>query len=94
MKVDKDTIQYIARLAKLEFTEEEAARFSGEFEKILGYMENIGKEELTEPDGNPESGTETVLRKDEVKRFGRRQELFRNAKEMRDGFLAVPKVLE
>ena len=94
MKVDKDTIQYIARLAKLEFTEEEAARFAGEFDKILGHFENIDKEDLTGLDEGPESGAETILRRDEVKPFDNRQELFRNTKQMRDGFLAIPKVLE
>jgi aspartyl-tRNA(Asn)/glutamyl-tRNA(Gln) amidotransferase subunit C len=94
MKVDKDTIQYIARLANLKFTEEETAELAAEFDKILGYFGNIDEEELTGLDLNPELGRRSVLRKDEARDFEAPQELFQNTREMRDGFIAIPKVLE
>jgi len=94
MKVDKDTIQYIARLAKLKFTEEEAAAFAAEFEKILDHFANIDREDLTGLHLNPEPGQQSVLRRDETKRFADREELFQNARETRDGFIVIPKVLE
>jgi aspartyl-tRNA(Asn)/glutamyl-tRNA(Gln) amidotransferase subunit C len=96
MKVDKNTIQYIAKLAKLKFTENEAAEFAGEFEKILGHFENIDKENLTDSDLKliSDADAKTVLRGDEIRSFDNQKELFRNAKQMRDGFLVIPKVLE
>jgi len=94
MKVDKNTIRYIAGLAKLKFTENEADEFAAEFEKILGHFENIDKEDLAGLDLNPEFGQSSVLRKDEVRNFEDKQELFKNAREMRDGFITIPKVLE
>jgi aspartyl-tRNA(Asn)/glutamyl-tRNA(Gln) amidotransferase subunit C len=94
MKADKNTIRYIAGLAKLKFTENEADEFAAEFEKILGHFENIEKEDLAGFDLNPEFGESSVLRKDEVKSFEDRQELFKNARETRDGSIVIPKVLE
>jgi aspartyl-tRNA(Asn)/glutamyl-tRNA(Gln) amidotransferase subunit C len=94
MTVDKNTIQYIARLAKLEFTEDEAAKLAVEFEKILAQFKNIDKEDLTGLNLSPESITVSVLRRDEVRSVANKEELFQNAKQMRDGFLVIPKVLE
>ncbi|MGI6707374.1 MAG: Asp-tRNA(Asn)/Glu-tRNA(Gln) amidotransferase subunit GatC [Clostridia bacterium] len=94
MKVDKETIQYIARLAMLKFTEEETAELAAEFDRILDSFEDIDKVDLTGLDMNPEADRRSVLRKDEARDFEAAQELFQNTREMRDGFIAIPKVLE
>ena len=94
MKVDENTIRYLAGLAKLEFSGEETTRLAEEFQKIFDHFENISGAYSKMMDGKPEPAWESVLRKDEVKPFGSRQELFQNTKPMRDGFLIVPKVLE
>ncbi|HBG75814.1 MAG TPA: Asp-tRNA(Asn)/Glu-tRNA(Gln) amidotransferase GatCAB subunit C [Clostridiales bacterium] len=94
VKVDENTIRYLAGLAKLEFSGEETTRLAEEFQKIFDHFENISRTYSKEMDEESEPVEESVLRKDKVKPFGSRQELFRNAKPMRNGFLVVPKVLE
>ncbi len=94
MKADKDTIQHIANLAKLKFTEEETDKLSVDFERILKQFRNIYTENLAGFDINPEPGEKAVFREDRVEKFESRKELLQNAKQTRNGFIVVPKVLE
>lgn len=94
MIVDKDTIKYIAKLAKLKFTENEAEELAKEFEDILSHFDNIDKEDLAGIEMSSFDGERSVVRKDEVKAFYNKQELFQNAKQMKDGYITIPKVLE
>lgn len=94
MIVDKDTIKYIAKLAKLKFTENEAEELAKEFENILGHFDNIDKEDLTGIEMSSFDEERSVVRTDEVKAFNNKQELFQNAKQMKDGYITIPKVLE
>ncbi|SET10952.1 aspartyl/glutamyl-tRNA(Asn/Gln) amidotransferase subunit C [Natronincola peptidivorans] len=94
MKVTIEEIQYIAKLAKLKFQEEEAAVFAKEFDSILAHFENINKEDYTEIEkGQLEKPTST-LRKDEEKYFEEKEALFQNVKGMREGYIELPKIVE
>lgn len=94
MKVDIDTIHYIAKLAKLKFTDQEAKTFASEFEEILNHIANIEKEDFTEMEMNVYDNKEPVLRKDEVKIFEDKKKLFQNVKEKQDNAIVIPKVVE
>ena len=48
--IDRDQVLHVARLARLELTEEEVARMSRELSDVLGHIEKIGELEL---DGVP-----------------------------------------
>jgi aspartyl-tRNA(Asn)/glutamyl-tRNA(Gln) amidotransferase subunit C len=65
--IDRDQVLHVARLARLELSEEEVERMSGELSKILDHIEKI--EELDDLDGvEPTShviALENVLRADE-----------------------------
>jgi aspartyl-tRNA(Asn)/glutamyl-tRNA(Gln) amidotransferase subunit C len=41
--LSRDQVLYVARLARLELTEEEVERFSGELAKVLDYIEKISE---------------------------------------------------
>ena len=95
MKADKDTIQYTAEMAKLNFTEKEMNRLLSDFEEILKYFDNtVGSEDLTELNIDLEPSSNVIFRRDKVQKFGNRDELLQNTKQMRDGFVVIPKVLE
>ncbi len=94
MKINKDEVIYIAKLAKLSLTDEEAQKFINEFDNILTHFENMEREDLDEIDINEFTTRKSVLRKDEIKVFGNKEELFRNAKTMRDTSIEIPKVIE
>jgi aspartyl-tRNA(Asn)/glutamyl-tRNA(Gln) amidotransferase subunit C len=48
--IDRDQVLHVARLARLELTEEEVARMSEELSKVLDHIEKIGELDL---DGVP-----------------------------------------
>lgn len=95
MKVDTKTVEYISKLAKLKFTEEETSKLSNEFENILSHFESMDKIDLSSVNLDLLSdGLESVLRKDEVSYFEDKEKLFRNTKAMKATAIVVPKIIE
>jgi aspartyl-tRNA(Asn)/glutamyl-tRNA(Gln) amidotransferase subunit C len=45
--IDREQVLHVARLARLELSDEEVERASGELSKILGHIETIGELDLT-----------------------------------------------
>jgi aspartyl-tRNA(Asn)/glutamyl-tRNA(Gln) amidotransferase subunit C len=41
MEIDANLIEYVAKLAKLSLTDEEAGEFSGQLSSIINYVEKI-----------------------------------------------------
>lgn len=95
MKISKEDVAYIARLAKLCFSDEELARLTGEFESILTHFQSIDKMDLSNVDADViESGQQSVVRPDENTLFEDKEKLFQNAKTMRETYIQVPKIIE
>ncbi len=94
MKIDKKEVSYIAKLAKLTFSEKEIEKLSNEFNQIFTHFENIDKEQLDDIDVNEFESKISVLRKDEMKKFTAKEELYLNAKKKRDGYLEIPKIID
>lgn len=94
MKINIETIEYIAKLAKLKFTEKEAEKFAKEFQEILTHFKNIDNEDLTGIDMNIFEESKPVLRKDEVSNFDNKKELFQNAKGLKENYISIPRVIE
>ncbi|ADL51757.1 Asp-tRNA(Asn)/Glu-tRNA(Gln) amidotransferase subunit GatC [Clostridium cellulovorans] len=95
MDINVDTVRYIANLAKLEFTEEEALKLAKEFEGILTHFESIDKFDLSDIKVDIFSDDlKPILRKDEVSYFEDKKKLFSNAKSMKDSAIMVPKIIE
>lgn len=93
MKVSIDEVKYIAKLAKLNFSDDEAKEFAGEFESILDQFQYLSDMDL-DIDGELEKEKlEPIVRKDEVKEFDCK-DLFRNVKDMQDTYIRVPKIIE
>jgi aspartyl-tRNA(Asn)/glutamyl-tRNA(Gln) amidotransferase subunit C len=94
MKVTKDEVYYIAKLANLHFTEEEAQKMSEEFSGILTHFDNINKEDLNGLEMYSFDDKPLRLRKDETHPFENSKNLFTNTKKMRDTAIEIPKVVE
>jgi len=94
MKVKVETIEYIANLSKLKFDADEKEAFAKEFESILTHFENIQNEDLTTAEISVLDNTVGSMRTDEIKAFENREELFQNAKEIKDGCIVIPRILE
>lgn len=94
MRIDNETVQNVAKLAKLRFSNVEAEILAKELEEILRYFKINNGEELTDFVSDCMYIDGTVLRSDGVLAFENRQALFQNSRHMKDGFVVIPKVLD
>jgi len=92
MKMD---IEKVARLARLELTEEEKATFGNQLEQILNYMEQLNGLDTTgvEPTSHA-IPISNVFKEDEVKPSLPRKEVLLIAPDEEDGHFKVPKIIE
>lgn len=93
MNVTIDEVKYIAKLSKLRFTDEEAAKFASEFEGILENFKYLSELDLEINDDEIKKELKPIVRKDEVKKF-ECTDLFRNVKDKQDTYIRVPKIIE
>tara|TARA_B100001115_G_C15584885_1_gene279531 strand:- start:197 stop:493 length:297 start_codon:yes stop_codon:yes gene_type:complete len=96
MKIDKSTVDRLARLSKLEFSENEKVEMVEDFKKIVGFVDKL-KEVDTEgvkPLIYVNEGVTNVLREDEVKGMLSRSEALQNAPIKDSSYIKVPKVLK
>ncbi len=92
MKMD---IEKVARLARLELSEEEKVTFGDQLEQILNYMDQLNR--LDTRGIEPTSHTipiSNVFREDEVTPSVSREEIFSIAPDEEEGHFKVPRILE
>lgn len=95
MKITKSEVNYISKLSKLKFSEDETEKLISEFESILEHFQSIDKFDLDSVNidsFNPDS--KSVVRKDIPLVFEDKKKLFQNAKKMRGTYIEVPKIIE
>ncbi|MGL4903891.1 MAG: Asp-tRNA(Asn)/Glu-tRNA(Gln) amidotransferase subunit GatC [Cetobacterium sp.] len=94
MALTKEEVLNVAKLARLEFKEEEIVRFQADLNNILNYIDVLG--EVNTDDIEPlvqvhETGVK--LREDVIKESLTSEEAMKNAPASEDGALIVPKVI-
>jgi aspartyl-tRNA(Asn)/glutamyl-tRNA(Gln) amidotransferase subunit C len=77
MTITKETVEHVAKLARLELTPDEVTRYTEDLGKILSLVEQLNELDLSQVD--------VALQVDEA--------LLRNAPHEEDGFFRVPKIL-
>ncbi len=89
--IDRSDVDYVARLARLRLTEDEAERMTRELSSVLGYIEHIEELDLTgvEPTSHVVP-LENVLRADEPHECLSRDAALANAPDVTDDGFAVP----
>ncbi len=95
MAVTIKDVEHIAQLAKLNFSEEEKANFTDQFNQILTFMEKLN--ELDTKNVEPLSQVielQNVLREDKVVPSLPTEEALKNAPAKTDRFFKVPKVID
>lgn len=95
MKVSKEELLHIAKLADLNLKDEEVDNYLENLQNILKFAEVVNKapaEGLEETIGANESCN--VFRKDEVKIFENHDGLLQNAPEQERGMFKIPKVIQ
>jgi aspartyl-tRNA(Asn)/glutamyl-tRNA(Gln) amidotransferase subunit C len=90
--ISADDVRHIARLARLELTDEEVGRFQAELARILEYvaqLEAVEAERAAEP-----PAPDQPLRDDVVEEWPDVRPLHAEAPDFRDGTYRVPRVVE
>ncbi len=95
MKIDKDVITRVSKLARLDLTEEEKTEFSRQLSDIISYVEKINElnTENVEPADHIADIT-NVFREDSVKESMGAGGIEKISPEFDRGFIVVPKIIE
>ena len=95
MSLDKEQVQHIALLARLELTDEEYAESVKKLSKIVDFVDQLSEADTSDvvPMAHPLDATQR-LRPDVVSEVVERDRYQQNAPDVDDGLYLVPKVLE
>ena len=95
MKITMKEVEHVARLARLELTDEEKERMRAQLDSILSYIDKL--DELDTSAVEPTSHVlpmMNVFRDDEVRPSLSQEEALANAPDRQDLFFRVPRILE
>ena len=86
-------VEHVAKLARLELSEEEKEKFAGQLGDVLKYVEQMNEVDTSsvEPMAHAIDFV-NVMREDSVKYEQTKEELLMNAPDEEDGFFKVPKI--
>lgn len=94
MDVTEETIQYIASLAKLEFSEEEKEVFAEQLDRIVEMVEKLDQLDTTDIPGTYHGiALENIYREDVAEKSTKREALLDNAPSVKDGMIEVPAMI-
>lgn len=95
MEATLETVQHIAKLTRIELTQEEAVSIRREFNAVLKLMEQL--EEVDVTDVTPLVTGYTIplrMRADKVTDGNIVEEILANAPQTQENFFVVPKIVE
>jgi aspartyl-tRNA(Asn)/glutamyl-tRNA(Gln) amidotransferase subunit C len=95
MSIDIETARKVANLARIRVEEERLPALAGEFNAILGFIEQL--QEVDVEGVEPMTGVTPMRlkrREDGVTDGGYPDRILSNAPDAREGFFTVPKVVE
>ncbi len=91
--ITTDDVKHVAKLARLELTNEEINKYSKQLGDILKYVEQMNKIDTTGIEPMPHAiPVYNVMREDVVKYEETKEEMMANAPYEEDGFFRVPKI--
>jgi aspartyl-tRNA(Asn)/glutamyl-tRNA(Gln) amidotransferase subunit C len=95
LKISKEEVGYVAHLARLDFSAEEAEKFTSQMNDILLYMDKLNEADTAgvAPVSHAIAVT-NAFREDAVRESLMQDISLANAPESRGGFFVVPKVVE
>ena len=95
MSVTSNDIEKVAKLARIQITEEHIPEVTNSINDVLGLIDKMSSVDTSsvEPLANPHDAVQT-LRTDEVTAINERDKLLSNAPASEEGLFLVPKVIE
>jgi aspartyl-tRNA(Asn)/glutamyl-tRNA(Gln) amidotransferase subunit C len=95
MDIDRATVDHVARLARLDLSDEERERMTTELGNILEHAAKIQALDLDEVEPTSHAiPIRNVMRPDEVRPSLTQKEALSGAPEVEDGRFKVPRILE
>ena len=95
MSIDTETARRVAHLARIAVPEEDLPALAGEFNAILGFIEQLSEVDVEGVEPMVSVTPMRLKRRDDVVTDGGQPEkVLANAPDAREGFFAVPKVVE
>jgi aspartyl-tRNA(Asn)/glutamyl-tRNA(Gln) amidotransferase subunit C len=95
MSIDKDTARRVAHLARIKVEEDQLDNLASELSGILGFMEQLTEVDVEGVEPMTSVTPMDLKRREDVVNDGDKQaQILANAPDAREGFFAVPKVVE
>ncbi|SMX37318.1 Asp-tRNA(Asn)/Glu-tRNA(Gln) amidotransferase subunit GatC [Octadecabacter ascidiaceicola] len=95
MSIDIETARRVAKLARIAVPEKELPELANEFSAILGFIEQLNEVDVDGVEPMTSVTPQRLKRRDDVVNDGSQQAaVLKNAPDAREGFFAVPKVVE
>ena len=95
MSIDADTAARVAKLARIRVEDEALPALAQEFNTILGFIEQLNEVDVDGIEPMTSVTPQRLKRREDVVTDGDRQaQILANAPDAREGFFAVPKVVE
>jgi aspartyl-tRNA(Asn)/glutamyl-tRNA(Gln) amidotransferase subunit C len=95
MKLTIEQVEHIARLARLNLTAQEKAKYAEQLSGILEYMDALQTVDTTAVEPTSQvTGLVNISRDDRIIESGISEELVACAPVSRDGYVVIPKVFE
>ncbi|MDD9922098.1 MAG: Asp-tRNA(Asn)/Glu-tRNA(Gln) amidotransferase subunit GatC [Boseongicola sp.] len=95
MSIDTETARRVAKLARIKVEDEDLPALAQDFNRILGFVEQLNEVDV---DGVEPMTSVTPMRlkrrEDVVTEGNQADKVLSNAPDAREGFFAVPKVVE
>jgi aspartyl-tRNA(Asn)/glutamyl-tRNA(Gln) amidotransferase subunit C len=95
MSIDTEEARRVAHLARIRVTDEELPALAAEFNTILGFIDELAEVDVDGVEPMTSVTPQRLKRRpDEVTDGGQPAKVLSNAPDAREGFFAVPKVVE
>ncbi len=95
MSIDTETAAKVAHLARIRVEDERLPALAVEFNRILGFIEQLGEVDVDDVEPMTSVTPQRLKRRPDVVTDGNQQaKVLSNAPDAREGFFAVPKVVE
>ena len=95
MAITANEVKHVASLAKLEFTDEELQKFTGQMDEIINMVEQLGEVDTTDvPVTSTVTEEDNVMREDVAVKGTDRTLLMKNVPEEKDGLIKVPAIID
>lgn len=95
MSIDKETVQHVAHLARIELQPNELEKLSGQLHDILGFIDKISSLDIENvPAASHILPISNVLRDDRPHTSLPAEKALENAPSKKGNFFSVPKIIE